>query len=780
MARQIRVELVGDAGKLHAELGKAEKRFSGFGDHIGSVGKLGAAAFTGAVVAAGAVAAAGLADQFFKALDREQMTANLAARLALDPAEQERAGRVAGEVWAGGYGTGLDQVNEALAAVDQNIGDLEGVTDKAMAGMSTDALNLSSVFDVDVGGTVRAVGQLIRNGLVADATAGFDVLAAGFQGGADRAGDLLDTIEEYSPSFSALGFTGEQALGVIAAGLDAGARNGDLAADAFKEFSIRVVDGSDLTREGFRLAGLDADTMVAAITAGGPAAVNATSTIITAIAGIADPVQREAAGVALFGTQFEDLGIKVITAMDPAAVSIGSTAGAADSLGVASETAQSKWETFSRGVQNAVQTYFVDDVIPNVETLIRRVGPDLSAAFLGTATSGSLDAEQLSADTTAAFDDLAVFITGDLIPAIQLLREFFGFLGDTAGAVWRGINVAAERTGQVVFGAVGFLNEIFLGFAEDTIRAAQLAFGWVPGLGGKLQTAHDAVAQMRTDVNARLAEITRSVPIDVDTEPARVRLTSFYNDWSRKSLSWEVTASAGVGRGLVSGSGDGPGKAVGGSALAKVRQLMAGIPGLATTSTYRDPAHNARVGGSRNSYHMDRSNPAVDVVGPGSSLDRLYAALKRVGGRELIWRAPGHYDHLHYAHEGGTVSAGWPTLPGLRADERPVVTQVGERIVARGGDQAVVAAVHAAAGHQTQAVVAAVHAAANFIVHNVVTGLRQQPAATRGLTAADFTRELGPEHIDAGLRGISERRLKELGLLDNSQAQVWSTLRAAG
>lgn len=81
---------------------------------------------------------------------------------------------------------------------------------------------------------------------------------------------------------------------------------------------------------------------------------------------------------------------------------------------------------------------------------------------------------------------------------------------------------------------------------------------------------------------------------------------------------------------------------------------------------------------------------------------------------------------------------------------------------------------------QTAAIVAAVHAAANFITHNIVAGLRQQTAATRGLTAADFTRELGPEHIDAGLRGISERRLKELGLLDSSQAQVWSTLRAAG
>ncbi len=43
-----------------------------------------------------------------------------------------------------------------------------------------------------------------------------------------------------------------------------------------------------------------------------------------------------------------------------------------------------------------------------------------------------------------------------------------------------------------------------------------------------------------------------------------------------------------------------------------------------------------------------------------------------------------HFDHIHVAHMGGTVDPSWPTMAGLRRDERPVVTQVGETILAAG------------------------------------------------------------------------------------------------
>ncbi len=102
----------------------------------------------------------------------------------------------------------------------------------------------------------------------------------------------------------------------------------------------------------------------------------------------------------------------------------------------------------------------------------------------------------------------------------------------------------------------------------------------------------------------------------------------------------------------------GPGGPVsGGKALARVQSILGEFPGARITSTYRSPGQNARVGGARNSYHMDRNNPAVDIGGPTATLDRVAARLRGMGGwREgPIWRAPGHYDHVHVAEEGGLI-----------------------------------------------------------------------------------------------------------------------------
>jgi TP901 family phage tail tape measure protein len=135
------------------------------------------------------------------------------------------------------------------------------------------------------------------------------------------------------------------------------------------------------------------------------------------------------------------------------------------------------------------------------------------------------------------------------------------------------------------------------------------------------------------------------------------------------------------------GVGDGPGRPVGspagGNTLARVKPLLDRMGGY-VTSTYRSPAHNARIGGSPTSYHMDRNNPAVDIGGPTAVLDRIAAALRAMGGwRELLWRVKGHFDHVHVAHRGGMVSPSWPSIAGLRPDERPAILQTGERVVSR-------------------------------------------------------------------------------------------------
>lgn len=168
-----------------------------------------------------------------------------------------------------------------------------------------------------------------------------------------------------------------------------------------------------------------------------------------------------------------------------------------------------------------------------------------------------------------------------------------------------------------------------------------------------------------------------------DVTDAQNKVGALINGWKDK----KITLPLDVYLANVAGDGLGAAAFAGGSALETVKKNMAGIPGLSITSTYRTPQHNAAIGGSPTSHHLDRSNPAVDVVGPAASLDALYAKLQRIGGRELLWRTGGHYDHLHYAHSGGVVSPSWPTLPGLRGDERPAILQTGETVLARGSSK---------------------------------------------------------------------------------------------
>jgi len=320
----------------------------------------------------GAVGGAIAAKGFLDATSKEAGSDLLAARIGLSPEESARIGKIAGGLYGNAYGADLGQVNDAIDGIKVNIGDLGKFSNAELTGMGAKALDLSKIMDEDVGRVTRGVGQLMRNGLAKDGTEAFDLITAASQKlPKEMRGELLDTIEEYSADLSSLGLTGPQAMGALSASVKAGARNTDLAADALRELSIRGIDGTKATAAGFTALGLDADVMAQKLAAGGPSAQKATSEIIQALSGMSDPIAQEAAGVALFGTRYEELGPKAIAALDPATAGLTDYEGAAKKAGdTLNDNTASSVEGFKRKASEMASN-LAAKAIPHLEKLGR-------------------------------------------------------------------------------------------------------------------------------------------------------------------------------------------------------------------------------------------------------------------------------------------------------------------------------------------------------------------------------------------------------------------------
>jgi phage-related minor tail protein len=312
---------------------------------------------TGAKVALGAAGAAGgaaLSLGIKNSLEIGDAQAKLKAQLGTSGPLFEDAGKIAGSLYANAYGESLGEVSDAVKTVIQSGAlDMSTATNEEIQSITGQAMSLSSVFGQDVTGAMNAVAQMIRTGLAPNAQVALDILARGFQVGNDKAGDLLDTFNEYSTQFRKLGLDGQTAMGLIQQGLQAGARDADIVADAIKEFSIRAIDGSDSTKDAFKSLGLSADDMTQKLAAGGPTASAAFQTVLDKLRSIKDPAEQSRIAVELFGTQAEDLGA-ALYALDPskAVATLGEVAGAAKRLDdAAGSSAQAKITAMQRGFE---------------------------------------------------------------------------------------------------------------------------------------------------------------------------------------------------------------------------------------------------------------------------------------------------------------------------------------------------------------------------------------------------------------------------------------------
>lgn len=304
-------------------------------------------------LALGATISKGITDN----LDIGQANAKLGAQLNLTKDVADKAGKIAGQVYRDNFGESIPEVTNAIGTIGQSLVNLNTVSDGQLKHITEGVLGLASTFDVDLNGVVDATSKLVTNKLAPDATAALDLVTRAFQTGGNKAGDLLETIGEYSPYFHNLGLDGSTALGLISQGLKAGARDSDYVADAFKELQIRAIDGSKATGTAFGDMGLDAQKMGENFAAGGDTAKQALLEVLTTLQNMKDPVAQNNAGVALFGTQWEDTMRQILPSMDLTEAGMTDVKGATDRLNdAAGDTAKGGLESVKRQMEGWVQS----------------------------------------------------------------------------------------------------------------------------------------------------------------------------------------------------------------------------------------------------------------------------------------------------------------------------------------------------------------------------------------------------------------------------------------
>lgn len=297
---------------------------------------------------------------------------DIAAGTGLVGEELEGMSDVLKDVYGSNFGDSMEDAAAGITAMYQ----ATELTGEALAETTKGAYALADTFGYDVAESARAAKAMMENFGVSGEEA-LGMIAAGAQNGLDYSGELIDSINEYSVQFAKLGFSADDMFNIFQQGADAGAWNLDKVGDAVKEFSIRSIDGSKTTTEAFEALGLNADEMMATFAAGGQDASIAFQGVLTALMDMDDQVQRDALGVSLFGTQWEDLGTEAMTALSDISMEAYNTE---DALGKINEVKYDNMADAFEGIKRQAEVALLP-LASTVANAFTKIAPVIGGLF---------------------------------------------------------------------------------------------------------------------------------------------------------------------------------------------------------------------------------------------------------------------------------------------------------------------------------------------------------------------------------------------------------------
>lgn len=506
-------------GSINATETAADKASGKMNTSFGKVGGLLKGAFLGATAAAAAgLLAIGVAG-VRGASGLEGATDRIQAALGITEGEAKRLGGVAQDVFLNNFGGSVTEAAGMVQTLRQQLGEM---SDEQTSKLTQMAATISDVYGADYAETINSARTLTEQFGISNEQA-FDLITTGFQKGLNGSGDFLESIGEYSTQFANGGATADQFFSTMESGYSAGYLGADKAADAFKEFRLRIQDGSKLTGESLAMLGINADDLAAKISSGQMTAADAFQLVINKLGETEDPMVRMQAGAGLLGSQFEDLGDTGVAALSMTTTSLEDMAGATDAAAKAAYDnlggkLTSLWRILQTGATEALGPLipllsdFVDVLIdkaplmidagkqvasyistwsPHVTELIGAIGPVVTDIF-GLMAAAWTNVVKPVWDTIAPLVAGMFNALGSSIRAFKLVLE-----GDFTGA-W---SEAVEGLKGFLTGLEGFLDNFFGGL-WSLVK---------PGLIGMRDVILAKGEEIRDGFSAKLTELKTAV-----------------------------------------------------------------------------------------------------------------------------------------------------------------------------------------------------------------------------------------------------------------------------
>ena len=522
--------VVSFAGTIDPSLGKAMDNVAGHLDKVNWKAVAVGAAVGGIAVATGkAVVEAGkylaeLGDDYNKAMNQ------LSASTGATGDELDALGESVKNIYAQNLGEDFNDVAEGLAAT-QKASDLAG---EALEQATAAGFVLRDTFDYDISESARAASALMKNFNIS-AEEAYGLIATGAQNGADKNGDLLDTLNEYSAQFAALGLSADQFMGSLVEGADAGLFSIDKVADAVKEFNIRAKDGSDSSAEAFKGLGLNSDKMFAAFAAGGETAQAAFFDTVEALNKLEDPLKRNEIGVALFGSQFEDLEAGILPVLGDI------------------ETA---------AYDGAAALQQINDVKYNdLGSAFEAVKRSAEVALLPMASMIANTLTSLAPILTDTFEEISPVITDTLNACMPFVQDFLVGMGDTLKEVMPMVTELAAGILPLLAQLVGSFLPPLLDLAQQLLPPLmQIVQAILPPIASILATVLPMLTQIISTVLPVLANLIAALlpllsPLLAILEPIASVLGTIVG-WVSKIVSFGSSVISKIA-GLFGGGGGG-------------------------------------------------------------------------------------------------------------------------------------------------------------------------------------------------------------------------------